>query len=535
MIDMRPGREFAGYRVIELVGAGGMGRVYRAVQPRLERIVALKVIRPDVAAEPSFRERFEREARLAASVDHPNVVPVYEAGDEDGVLFVAMRWVAGPDLARLLRAEGPFEPDRALHVVTQVAAGLEAAHRVGLVHRDVKPANVLTEGGRIYLADFGLARSLAGGDAATITAGFAGTVDYTAPEVVDGSRADASADVYALGCMLFELLTGSVPYPVEGLLAKLHAHSAQSPPAPSTLRPELGFRLDAVMARALAKDPAERFATPMSLAKAAGEAMETREQTRGRRRRLVGSPRRIAIAALALLGGAVGLAVALPGSSRDPSPASGLRSSAAHDYSSLPPPTAGDLTSSTHALPVCAGGFGGPPVVCRARSGGIRAIGDKGHLLRMETLALDVTGITIAGTLRDSTGGSVKAPQGTKFVVVDIAITDRTSSPHVFERNASAIDGRETALWLVGRRRRIEPYHGPGGADYSVEDLTAIGALARPAAGETLLPGIPFDAQLLYYYPTSELEQSKEAILEMHELGARFDDLRSLGAVRMHL
>jgi serine/threonine protein kinase len=285
--------EIAGYRILELAGAGGMGKVYRAVQPRLERVVALKVIRPDLAADESFRRRFRREAQLAATVDHPGVVPVYEAGDTDDVLFVAMRWVAGVNLQRLLATERRLEPTRAVGMVRQVADALHAAHEVGLVHRDVKPANVLVEGSRIYLSDFGLARLATASSDTTVAAGITGTVDYLAPELLEGSMAGPAADVYALGCLLFELLTGSVPYPMQGLIAKLHAHAHLEPPAPSDLCPQLPRGIDRVVAQALAKDPADRFVSAPQLALATAAALDEPRLSLHLTHRTVGPLRRM--------------------------------------------------------------------------------------------------------------------------------------------------------------------------------------------------------------------------------------------------
>ncbi len=273
MSDVAAGQELAGYRLIELGGSGGMGRVYRAVQPGVDRVVAIKVIRPELAHDRTFRERFEVESRLAASIDHPNVIPIYEADDVDGVLFVAMRWVEGPDLRRLL-AGGPLEPARAVQLLEQVAAGLDAAHATGLIHRDIKPANVLLEGEHAYLSDFGLARSSEAGEE-TQVGGLLGTVDYLAPELVDGGAATVASDVYALGCVVYQMLTGSVPFPVDGLIAKLNAHTKAEASAPSELRPELPRGFDQVLGRALAKDPARRYRSAGDLAVAARRALRT--------------------------------------------------------------------------------------------------------------------------------------------------------------------------------------------------------------------------------------------------------------------
>ena len=205
------GSTLGGYRIESLIARGGMGVVYRATQLALERPVALKVIAAELANKEGFRERFLRESRLAASLDHPSVVPVYDAREEDGELIVAMRLVEGGDLRKLIDREGPLEPERAVNLLGQVAEALDAAHAAGIVHRDVKPHNVLVEGERAYLSDFGLAKAYAEtgpGSGASIV----GTVEYMAPEQWRGERAGPAADIYSLGCVLFEALTGIVPY-----------------------------------------------------------------------------------------------------------------------------------------------------------------------------------------------------------------------------------------------------------------------------------------------------------------------------------
>src|SRR5436190_14504635 len=190
-----------------------MGVVYRAIQIGLDRNVALKVITPQYASDEEFRERFKRESRLAASIEHPNVIPIYEAGESDGVLFLSMRYVDGTDLKSVLEREGTLEPRRAARIVAQVAEALDAAHAAGLVHRDIKPANILmASGDHVYLTDFGLTKRASSESALTKTGQMVGTVDYVAPEQVEGGRVDARTDVYSLGCVLYHLLTGRVPY-----------------------------------------------------------------------------------------------------------------------------------------------------------------------------------------------------------------------------------------------------------------------------------------------------------------------------------
>src|SRR3954452_16783093 len=259
MPSLEPGTIVAGYRIESLVGRGGMGVVYRAFQLWLERIVALKVIAPELLGDEDIRKRFLAEARAAASVDHPNVIPVHEAGSEDGLAYIAMRYVAGSDLRSLVRAGGALDPVEAAGFVAQAAAALDAIHRAGFVHRDVKPANLLVDpGGHVYLTDFGLAKQILTRTGGTRTGQWVGTLDYIAPEQIRGGHIDARADVYALGGVLHYALTGRVPFEREGDEAKLWAQLSAPPPITSELRPGLCAELDAVVGRAMAKEPGER-------------------------------------------------------------------------------------------------------------------------------------------------------------------------------------------------------------------------------------------------------------------------------------
>jgi len=276
--DLRPGTEFAGFRILGLIGRGGMGVVYRAEQLRYGRTVALKVLAPELSSDPGFRERFEQEWQAAAGLDHPNIVPIFDAGEADGVLYTAMRYVEGTDLAALLATRGPLEPHEALRIVGQVATALDFVHSRGLVHRDVKPGNVLiaSDGRRgeehVYLADFGIAK---GGRAKglTRTGLFVGTIDYAAPEQIEGRELDGRADVYALGCVLYQCLTGARPYEKDSEVSLMYAHLNEPPPAPSVRRPELPGGLDTVIARALAKRPDDRYPTCRTLVDAARAAL----------------------------------------------------------------------------------------------------------------------------------------------------------------------------------------------------------------------------------------------------------------------
>jgi ketosteroid isomerase-like protein len=284
LTDLREGDVFAGCRVEAVAGRGGMGIVYRAVQLSLGRPVALKLIASQHAADPEFRDRFEREARLAAAIDHPNVIPVYAAGEEDGRLYLVVRFVRGTDLHHLIRNGGPLPPARAAALIEQVGLGLDAAHAAGLVHRDVKPANVLisVQGDHVYLTDFGLSRLVSSDTRLTTTGNWLGTAAYASPEHLRGERTDARSDVYALGCVLHAALTGEPPFPRQTVPATMLAHLHDAPPRPSERGLPRAF--DEVIGRALAKDPVDRYPSAGDLgraarAAAAGEDQPTHERS----------------------------------------------------------------------------------------------------------------------------------------------------------------------------------------------------------------------------------------------------------------
>ncbi len=276
-IEFSEGDEFAGYRVEQRLGRGGMGVLYLATEPGLERRVALKLIAPEAAADEVFARRFAEESRIAASIEHPNVVPIYAAGEEGGVPYIAMRYVSGADLGKRIARQGRLDPAVATALIAQVGNGLDAIHSAGLVHRDVKPANVLLSGSddteHAYITDFGVARNVATESGLTQTGRFVGTLDYVAPEQISGEAIDARADVYALGCLLFKLLTGEVPFPREGEAARLYAHLNDPPPAPSLYVPEIPMALDDVVVRAMSKLPDDRYPSAGDLGRAALAAL----------------------------------------------------------------------------------------------------------------------------------------------------------------------------------------------------------------------------------------------------------------------
>lgn len=275
--DSHIGSVLAGYQIEALVGKGGMGVVYRAFDPRLERRVALKLLPAERSDDGRFRARFVRESRQAAAIEHPSIVPVHDAGEADGVLYIAMRYVEGTDLRRLLRREEALAPERALGLLAEIADALDAAHARGLIHRDVKPSNILVESAasreHAYLTDFGASRRASGTDGLTMTGQFLGTADYAAPEQIADGTVSNRSDVYSLGAVLFECLTGRPPFARDTPVAVLWAHVNDPVPAVSDLRPELPAEIDAVIARVLAKEPEERFASCAAVVEAAQRAL----------------------------------------------------------------------------------------------------------------------------------------------------------------------------------------------------------------------------------------------------------------------
>src|SRR5580692_3648955 len=261
---LAPGSRVAGYLLESQIGAGGMAVVFRARDERLSRMVALKVLAPGLAADDAFRQRFIRESRAAAAVDDPHIIPVYEAGEADGVLFIAMRLVVGGDLRSVMLREGPLPANRAAALLSPVASALDSAHGAGLVHRDVKPANILVDAhpGRpehVYLSDFGVSKGAVSSVSLTGAGHFVGTPDYSAPEQIQGLAVDGRADQYALACVAYQLLAGVVPFERDQGMAVLFAHMSEPPPSLGRRRPGLPATADEVLAKGMAKVPEKRF------------------------------------------------------------------------------------------------------------------------------------------------------------------------------------------------------------------------------------------------------------------------------------
>jgi serine/threonine protein kinase len=274
------GDEFAGYRLRAVLGRGGMSVVFRAENPRLGNVIALKVLAPELASDDIFRTRFLEESRIAAAMNHPNVIPIHDMGSSGGLLYLAMRCVNGTDLRQMIKKRGRLPAETAIFLLSQAARALDAAHRDGLVHRDVKPGNLLVERGsddadpeHLYLADFGITKHVSGRTGLTSTGQFMGTIDYVAPEQIRGISVLGMADQYALGCVLYECLTGRVPFEKDLDAAIMYAHLEEAPTRPTELRPDLPPAVDRVFARVLAKQPGDRYASCREFMAAARDAL----------------------------------------------------------------------------------------------------------------------------------------------------------------------------------------------------------------------------------------------------------------------
>src|SRR5215468_2082694 len=291
----------AGFRILSLVGEGAMGSVYLAEDQHGARL-ALKLLSPDVARDERFRRRFLRESVVAREIAHRNVVTTVASGEDGGLLYLAMAYIPGSDLRGMLRREVRLEPERAVRLIEQVAGALDAAHAAGLVHRDVKPGNILVateaDGERAYVCDFGLARHVSSVSSLTGERGFVGTIDYVPPEQIEGGTIDGRADVYSLGCVLYECLAGARPFERDSELSVVFGHLNEPPPKATDVRPELPAAFDDVFATALAKSPDDRYSSCGELAAAARAALrgEVMAPRRPRQKRLIA----IAVAAAAI-------------------------------------------------------------------------------------------------------------------------------------------------------------------------------------------------------------------------------------------
>ncbi|GAA0983464.1 hypothetical protein GCM10009555_055250 [Acrocarpospora macrocephala] len=272
------GQQLGDYTIEAVIGRGGMATVYRARDQRLGRAVALKILAPQLAHDARFRDRFVRESRLVASIDHPHIIPIYEASESEDLLFIAMRYVEGSDMRRLVQTHGPLPVARANRLFAQIASALDAAHANGLVHRDVKPANILvTEADHVYLTDFGLTKSASAEAGLTSHGHFMGTPRYVAPEQIRGLPVDGRSDGYAFACVVYEALTGQPPFQRDTELALLYAHVSHDPPPLTPYRPDLPHGVNQVMQRALAKSPVDRYPTCTAFVTALRDAISGTE------------------------------------------------------------------------------------------------------------------------------------------------------------------------------------------------------------------------------------------------------------------
>ena len=346
MAEAAIGSEIAGHRLEAVAGRGGMGVVYKATQLKLNRTVGLKLIAADLAADPSFRERFEHESEIAAQIEHPHVIPLYEAGEHDGQLYITMRYVEGTDLRAMIEREGALPPAKAADILAQVCGALDAAHARGLVHRDIKPANVLIAGTSeepyAYLTDFGLTKQAATSSGMTKTGMFVGTLDYIAPEQLQGAPVDARADVYALGCLLYQMLTGQVPYPRDTEPAKMWAHMQEPPPPMSETAPHVPDAFDEVVGRAMAKTPDERYPSAGDLARATKAAAVDRT---------IGDTAERSVAT----------GQAAPATAEGGPAATAYGEQPAGTYAGASAPAWGQSTQQGTAAGATAGGYGAPP------------------------------------------------------------------------------------------------------------------------------------------------------------------------------
>ena len=441
-LHLRPGDRLGGYTVLQLIGSGGMGDVYRASDPDLDRPVALKVITPHLARDDRFRKRFEREWRTMAALDHPNVVAVYRAGEDAGRLFMAMRLVDGRSLESVLAADGPLAPQRAAAIVEQVAAGLDAAHAAGLVHRDVKPGNVLiADDGRAFVTDFGLTVPAQRPTVLTTTGQFMGTVVYAAPEQIRGADLDARTDVYSLGGVLYHCLTGRPPYAAGTPLEAIAAHLSDRAPRPSQIAP-VPAAFDAVIARAMAKAPADRFASAGDLSRAASAALTASAPPRWRR----GLPRTPWLAAGALgVAAATATAVAILGTG---------------DRAHRQPPPRVAAAGRAISLPV-------PPDKIVAYAGTVWAQDSDGTLARVDTSTRRVTALPEPVDLGVAYYAGITAGAGAIWTANEIrgvgGVTrvdpaNGTATARVqMARGAKAVAVGEGSAWAA-----TVPLHGPG-------------------------------------------------------------------------
>jgi serine/threonine protein kinase len=352
VVSLKAGSRIAGYQLEERIGQGGMAVVFKARDEALGRLVALKILAPTLASDSAFRQRFIRESRVAAAIDDPHIVPVFAAGEADGILFIAMRYVAGGDAQSLLNREGPLPSDRVADIISPVASALDAAHRAGLVHRDVKPSNILMDvlpGRRdhVYLSDFGLSKAAASTSGVTLAGMVMGTLDYISPEQIAGKPVDGRTDQYALACSAFELLCGAPPFRRDEPTAAIYAHLSESPPQLSSRRTDLPAAVDVVLSKAMAKAPGDRYASCGQFADALRDALGFHRYRPGPTVMPAAETTRLAVPATAQHGhqaaeGAASLSSTVPGTGDGPATETSF-------------PTVSDASTSPGQIPVRSG------------------------------------------------------------------------------------------------------------------------------------------------------------------------------------
>jgi len=492
--DTRVGTELAGYRIERVIGRGGMSVVYLAEHVRLGRRVALKLLAAELADSERFRDRFLRESRLAASIDHPNIVPIYDADEADGTLFIAMRYVEGSDLKQVIRSEGRLDADRTAAIVGQVASALDAAHALGLVHRDVKPSNVLlTPDDHVYVSDFGLTKRALSVSGLTATGQLVGTIDYVAPEHIKGDKVDGRADVYSLGCVIVECLTGHVPYPRDLEVGVLWAHVEESPPTVTGERPDLPQEVDDVVASAMAKDPDER--TPAAgevatgLRSALGLEAPTAERPTRPRPRPAGKPRRRAgfIAALVGIGAllAIGVGILLAGGGGGETTAPPANSVARIDAGatafSTPVSVGQDPTG------VAIGEDGDLWVINQGDSTVSRIEPDSGNVTSTKSTLGIPTGVAVgegAVWITNGFGG----PSGSGEVV-RVDLTDESVEAAFPSWNAKAIVVAYGSIWLADADRDLVLRYDPENLDAAPVEIPPDEDASASAAPRSLAVG----------------------------------------------
>jgi tRNA A-37 threonylcarbamoyl transferase component Bud32/streptogramin lyase len=499
--DSRIGSELAGYRIEGVLGRGGMSVVYLARHQRLDRRVALKVLAPDLAEDQRFRERFIRESRIAAGIEHPNIIPVYEAGEADGVLYIAMRYVRGTDLKSLVRTEGKLAPARAMAILAQVGSALDAAHADHLIHRDVKPANILIAPGterspeHVYLSDFGLTKRSSSDSGITATGQFVGTLDYAAPEQFEGKPLGPRTDTYSLGCVLYEVLTGEVPFRRDQDAAMMFAHLLSPPPTVTQANPDLPPGIDPVVARAMAKKPEDRYPTAGELVADARSALGVAS---GEFATLGGAPPRrrprwllpALAAALAAVVAIVAVVVSRGGGTPTPGPSSSSGPLA------ITQDAVARIDHKTNRL-VKVIGLSGPPEAVTAEDGSIWAVEPGSTVARIDagTGAVRIVGVGGGPTQITSSPGLVWTWDDNNAILTSIS-TRSGSAGTPFQVPVDFPDGGLAAgygaVWVSGREGpSIQQAHRQG--LFRIEPTTGqvsgyvpfpVGDVAGGAAGE---------------------------------------------------